>query len=90
MKPFDRISESIKTYPYKRRIPWAATVIIGGIIFAAQSGRPVSVVDMVIIGALILNVLCGPSGRPFWFFGGLAIGATLVYELQKLHSVPWH
>jgi hypothetical protein len=38
---------------------------------------PQTLVDLILIVAVILTFFCGPKERPFWFLWGIAVGVIL-------------
>jgi hypothetical protein len=79
----------IKTYPYRERLPNAIIMLCLGAWIFRNVGR-VTGVDAIGGGAIALSLFCGPRGRPFWFFWGIAVGVAFVAILPSLRSLFAH
>lgn len=89
MKLTIRLLNSIKTYPHRARFPNAIMLLCVLALLVHTSG-PLTDSTRVVVGGLALAVFFQHRGRPFWFFGGIAIGAGLVDALSRLHSLFGH
>jgi hypothetical protein len=83
MRMPEGVSGVIKTYPYAKRLPFAASMLCV-IAWIFHTSSPASVSDRVVIAAAIPALFCGHRGRPFWFFWGVAVGAFLLSEFAHL------
>lgn len=86
----DDIANGFRTYPYKKRVPKAATAIICGIIFGLHHPKPASLGDAILIGSVFLILFFRPEERPFWFFAGIAFGGLLLLALPELRFLLPH
>lgn len=85
MGHFATIPQRIRKYPY-----WArrsdVVILLGVLLFiVCTSDRPMTIFDVVIVGALFLAAFLQGRGRPYWFLWGIVSGAVLVDLLGKWH-----
>lgn len=87
MGNFATIPYRIRKYPY-----WArrsdVVILLGLLLFiVCTSDRPMTIFDVVIVGALFLVAFLQHRSRPYWFLWGIVSGAVLVDFLSKWHMV---
>jgi hypothetical protein len=89
MNVFAQIKDGIKAYPYRRRLPFAFTMLCVFAWITYKSGPYLTDfdrrVDIVGTVALSLMMFCGVRGRLFWFFGGITIGVFFLEQLSKFN-----
>ena len=75
----------IRKYPY-----WArrsdVVIVLGVLLFiVCTSEHRMTVVDVVVVGALFLVAFLQHRGRPYWFLWGMVGGAVLIDFLGRWH-----
>jgi hypothetical protein len=73
-----RFSSGLRAYPYRERLPMIVTILIVMAVSRADYRRPLTSRDVAFGAALLLVPFCGPKGRPFWFFVGMAVGEAII------------
>jgi hypothetical protein len=73
-----------KAYPYRERLPIAGGWLILIWILTRFSNRSITTADELFLGSLFFVLLFRPRERAFWFFAGVAIGATTLQLLSQM------
>ena len=85
------MSQAVKTWDRIRRYPyWArrsdVVIVLGVLLFiVCTSEHRMTVVDVVVVGALFLVAFLQHRGRPYWFLWGMVGGAVLIDFLGRWH-----
>jgi hypothetical protein len=77
-----RLSSGLRAYPYRERLSMIVTMLIVTAVSLANYRRPLTSRDVAFGAALLLVSFCGPKGRPFWFFVGIAVGEAIILLLR--------
>ena len=86
MKPQEEVSSTFLK-PHSVRIPGAVAGIVCAVVVLMRSSGHITETDAIGIAAAALVLFFRPKDRPFWFFGGIAVGVLLIQELPRLHSL---
>jgi hypothetical protein len=87
MKRFAEFLAIPKGYPYRDRFAIAGIWVAMNLLWW-HSGAHYTMAEGIAAGGLLLASLCGPKGRPYWLYVGVAIGAGLVQLL--IWQFPHH
>jgi hypothetical protein len=94
MKLIAQLTSAVKTYPYRKRLPFALSMICVFVYATLRSGPYSSDldrrIDVIGTAALILLFFSGYRGRPFWFFGGIVAGLFVLELFTRLHVLGSH
>jgi hypothetical protein len=86
MKMLEKLSSTLKHYPYRERLPFAAMMLCL-LAWEVHTSRPLTDSGRVIIAALSLVFFFGWKTKSYWFLWGIAVGAMLA---KSLHSLLVH
>jgi hypothetical protein len=89
MNPLLRLSHSLKTYPYRERLPIAA-MLLCLLAWNVHTSKSVTDSELLIVAPLAIASFLDWKNRPFWFLWGIVVGICLVSELPRLHSILGH
>ncbi len=76
----------IKTYPYREQIPRIVLGLIVLLVLVVFGDRPITRIDLILIGAFVPFIFCSHRKRPYWFFAGILVGVILANAV-KVHSI---
>jgi hypothetical protein len=89
MNPLLRLSHSLKTYPYRERLP-TAVMLLCLLAWNVHTSKSVTDSELLIVAPLAIASFLDWKRRPFWFLCGIVVGICLVSELPRLHSILGH
>ena len=89
MNPLLTLSRSVKTYPYRERLP-IAVVLLCLLAWHFHNPEFVTGNELLIFAAAAFGIFFDWKSRPFWFICGVVVGILLVSELPRLHSILGH